>query len=84
MEKEIIQKYVDLLKERVDVEKITRVELTGTKKDRLKIYYLITQEFMEQYNLYFKARVFEFSLNIPNLSHTMEYVDMSYVYGIEL
>ena len=84
MDKETIQKYVNLVKEREETKKVTRVELTGTRNDKLKIYYLITREYAAKFNLDYTARVFEYSLNIPNLSHTMEYADMNYVYGIEL
>ena len=81
MEKEFIQKYVDKLKLRGEVKKITRVELIP---NGFKIYYLITREYAAKYNLDFTARIFEYNLTIPNLSNTREYVDTNYVYGIDL
>lgn len=72
MNKKDVEKYVNLISNREEVEKINSV-IIDDFENSIKIYFTITKEYAEEYNLDYLQRVFEYNPNIRNLSHTREY-----------
>lgn len=72
MNKKDIEKYINLISNREEVEKINSI-IVDDFESSLKIYFTITKEYAKEYNLDFLQRVFEYNPTIKNLSHTREY-----------
>ena len=67
-----LELYINLIADRKEVEKINSIIINNCDES-IKIYFTITKEYANKYNLDFLDRVFEYNLNIPNISHTREY-----------
>ena len=72
MDKKDIEKYINLISSREEVEKINYI-VVDDFQNTIKIYFAITKEYAKQYNLDYLQRVFEYNPTIRNLSHTREY-----------
>lgn len=72
MDKKDIEKYINLISNREEVEKINYI-VVDDFENIIKIYFTITKEYAKEYNLDYLQRVFEYNPIIQNLSHTREY-----------
>ena len=72
MDKKDIEKYISLISNREEVEKINYI-VVDDFQNTIKIYFTITKEYAKEYNLDYLQRVFEYNPIIQNLSHTREY-----------
>lgn len=72
MDKKDIEKYISLISNREEVEKINYI-VVDDFQNIIKIYFTITKEYAKEYNLDYLQRVFEYNPIIQNLSHTREY-----------
>lgn len=72
MNKKDIEKYINLISNREEVEKINYI-VVDDFQNTIKIYFTITKEYAKEYNLDYLQRVFEYNPIIQNLSHTREY-----------
>lgn len=72
MDKKDIEKYINLISNREEVEKINHI-VVDDFQNIIKIYFTITKEYAKEYNLDYLQRVFEYNPIIQNLSHTREY-----------
>lgn len=72
MDKKDIEKYINLISNREEVEKINYI-VVDDFQNIIKIYFTITKEYAKEYNLDYLQRVFEYNPIIQNLSHTREY-----------
>lgn len=72
MNKKDIEKYINLISNREEVEKINYI-VVDDFQNTVKIYFTITKEYAKEYNLDYLQRVFEYNPIIQNLSHTREY-----------
>lgn len=75
MNKNDIEKYIQLIANRPEVERINLIT-EDNFTNILKIHYTITKEYAKEHNLEFLERVFEYNPNILNLSHTREYAKL--------